>query len=229
MSTKSPKSPKSLKAAKSTKIVNQSTKRNNSPTVTVKSKTRSVSTKPVTGVFNKNPFLFAALAGLATVVLIAVVLGIGTLPGSSPVSILLNPAEMSVVAASSAPIQSGSDFTVNLCEESGAQFVNVVQADIHYPTDKLILTAVDSSANFPQEAATNTTKPGLIRIARSVAKANKAVKGSKIIATIKFKILPNVTEPIVFTIDKTSSMIVRSTDNKNILQLTRPASFQVAK
>ena len=225
----STKSPKSLKAAKSTKTVNQSTKRKNSSTETVKYKTRSVSTKPVSGVFNKNPFLFAALAGLVTVILIAIALGIGTLSGSSLTHKLSNPVEMSVAAAAPTPIQAGSDFAVNLYEKSGAQFVNVVQADIHYPTDKLTLTAVDSSTNFPQEAATNTTMPGLVRIARSVARANKAVKGTKAIVTIKFKIMPNVTEPIVFTIDKASSMIVRSTDNKNILQLTRPASFQVAK
>ncbi|HEX8226755.1 MAG TPA: cohesin domain-containing protein [Candidatus Saccharimonadales bacterium] len=136
-------------------------------------------------------------------------------------------ASLYIAAEGLSDVKAGQTFTVELHEDSGKDLVNAVQAGINYPAEKLQVVSVTTGDGFPQEAATDTTTPGLVRVARSVVPKTPAVRGQQSVAKIEFKVLPGATGPVELRVDQTTSLLVRSTDNKNVLSSVRPATLNI--
>ncbi len=115
--------------------------------------------------------------------------------------------------------------SLDLYENSGTTAVNAVQGALHYPASKLQLVGITASADFPQEAVTDTATPGLIRLARAVSVQAQPVTGDKSVATIKFKVLQKTDLASEVSVDTAASLVVRSSDSQNILGGSSSASL----
>lgn len=123
--------------------------------------------------------------------------------------------------------KAGETIDVTLYEDSGKQEINALQAAVRYPSEKLEFVSVKSGLAFPQEAATDTSNPGLIRVARSINPGDASVKGAKPVVTFQFKVLVDSDQPFELTIDDTASLLVRSIDNQNILGTNSVTKFEL--
>ncbi|GEM_PF-2072889 len=120
----------------------------------------------------------------------------------------------------------GQETTLKLYANSGNELVNTVQTVVTYPGDSLQLVSVAASTAFPNEAATDTTKAGVIRLVRAVSSQAASVKGEQVVATITFKKLKTVDAAAVVSVDKSQSYLVTSSDNRNLIG-TSSASLTV--
>jgi hypothetical protein len=110
-----------------------------------------------------------------------------------------------------------SVFDVQVMADSGTTNVNAIQARIEYPADKLLFYGIRQSAAFPVEAATSTATPGTILIGRGTELGSSGVSGKNEIVTLSFKVLDDSVESSLIKFDPASSMLVKATDNTNIL------------
>ncbi|HEX8351014.1 MAG TPA: cohesin domain-containing protein, partial [Hymenobacter sp.] len=110
---------------------------------------------------------------------------------------------------------------------SGKQKVNALQAAVKYPSEKLELINVKGETAFSQEAATDTSTAGLVRIARSIKPGEMSVQGAKPVATLQFKVVADSADGVELTVDDSASLLVRSSDNKNILGAKANNKFEL--
>lgn len=198
----------------------------------VKKSTKSVITKKVSSkakaVAEHTRYKFVALAVLSAAGLIAVAMGLGSVdnPDSSYLA-RRDQAVMFVSSQGSRDVQPGQNFSVQLYENSGSQPINAVQGSIAYPADKLKLVAVKTDGDFPKEAATDMSTPGLVRVARSVNDANIVLQGLKKVVTLEFNVMPTAKGEATLTVNKDASLVVRSTDNLNVLSQTPSTTYKI--
>jgi hypothetical protein len=115
-----------------------------------------------------------------------------------------------------AQLEAGKVVKVGIYEDSGEETVNAVQVAVKYPSDKLTFKSLEPGSAFPVQAVTDTATPGLIRFAQNVQDNSKTAKGKQLIANVEFTVTGKAS-PGDVTIDREFSLVVRSTDNKNIL------------
>ncbi|HEX8182511.1 MAG TPA: cohesin domain-containing protein [Candidatus Saccharimonadales bacterium] len=217
MPSKPTKSPaKSARVAKASKVSSKSMS-------SVWSRSRSTKSKAAT---QKERSVFTAGAVLAAAMLVSISLGLAdydkpaslqnaasqqkNLQKDTQASLSLKP----LVHAQTKP---DNMVTISLYANSQTQPVNAVQGVVRYPSDKLKIVDVKTATAFPQEAATDTTTPGLVRFARSVEANAASVTGENQVVTFTFKALKEVDLVSELTVDWGESYLVRSTDNQNIL------------
>jgi hypothetical protein len=102
-------------------------------------------------------------------------------------------------------------FTVSIYEDSGAETVNAVQANLTYDAAKLQLTAIDSSSSAFDIKAAESGGGGTINIAR--AKIG-GLSGNQIVSKLTFTALVGSGSTAVNFAN--SSAIVRASDNTDI-------------
>lgn len=117
----------------------------------------------------------------------------------------------------------GSNISVAVQENSGTDPVNAVQASLSYDATKLQYVSVAEGSAFPTVAATSTSTPGVVRLARGTLPGME-VTGTNTVATITFKVLGN-SGTTNLSFDSAFSYIVRSTDNTNVLGTTSGATY----
>lgn len=180
--------------------------------------------------WNRTPFLFYSV--LVAAALVAILIGLmgyqAVKKSKYPVSATATNGVLFLQAlGSDGSHKTGDTVEVTLYEDSGNQSVNALQAGVKYPAEKLEVVGVKTGDAFPQEAATDTATPGLLRVARSIKPGEPTVKGAKPVVTVQFKVLVDSPDPFELTIDDTSSLLVRSTDNKNILGTGQNNKFEL--
>jgi len=188
---------------------------------------KKVSSKPKAAV-DHNKYKFLTIAVLIAAGLVAVAMGLGSVdkPYRSYAA-TGDQAVMFVGSSGSQEIEPGKKLTVQLYENSGSQSINAVQGSITYPADKLKLVSVKTDGDFPKEAATDTSTPGLIRVARSVNEANVVLQGLKKVVSLEFDVIPTAQGDVTLRVNKNASLVVRSTDNKNVLSQAPSTTYKI--
>jgi hypothetical protein len=119
----------------------------------------------------------------------------------------LNPAVISM--------NQGDDINVSIHINSGTDPVNAVESDLSYDSTKLQYVSTDNTGSvFPLVAATNAT-PGSVKIARAISPGTAPVVGDGLVAIVTFHALVGSGSSNISI--ASSSAVVRSTDNTNIL------------
>jgi hypothetical protein len=216
------KSSSSAKVAKS-KVVKASPRpvRSTAKPAPKSSKTTSKRSKPLSSLvfWQRSKFLFYVV--LIAAALLAITAGLMTYDETSKTKVATSTSTTGSLFLQSlqktGPRKAGDTLSVVLYEDSGKQEVNALQAAVRYPTDKLQFVSVKSDSAFSQEAATDTANAGLIRVARSIKPGETPVKGAKPIVTLEFRVVADTTSSVEMTVENDASLLVRSTDNKNIL------------
>jgi len=125
----------------------------------------------------------------------------------------------------SGAVASGSTLSVTLRADSGGEGVNSVQASLNYDASKLTYSSITEAGTFPLVAATSTSSPGIIRVARG--NNDSSVTGDNAIVTINFKVT-GTSGTGAINIDKANSALVRSSDNSNILANVGTGTYTIA-
>jgi hypothetical protein len=175
---------------------------------------------------------FVAGAVLVAAALVAITLGLLTYTNNKDTTASMSKKDqahgaMFLQSTDGNAVKAGSTITVQLMENSGNDPVNAVQSAVTYPEQKLEFVSVKSGEAFPQEAATDSATKGLVRIARSIKPQTPPVQGAKPIATLEFKVLEDAQGPIQLNIDQATSLLVRSTDNQNILAPSGNSTLEI--
>jgi chitodextrinase len=123
--------------------------------------------------------------------------------------------------------QKDSTFSVTLKENSGAEFVTFVQANVAYDAAKVQYVSMTEGNTFTTKAATDTATPGLIRVARGIPVGGGGVSGQNSVVTLTFKTLATSGTANV-TIDKAESLLVTATGARNILGTVDNSTVTVA-
>lgn len=170
--------------------------------------------------WKRSPFLFYSVLGAAA--LVAISLGLMTYEqrtnSTIPVETVSSSGILFLQSLDTAETyRAGDELDVTIYENSGNQGVNALQAAIKYPAEQLQVTSVSNTNSFTQEAATDTSTPGLVRVARSIKPGDASLRGAKPVAVVKFKVVAEKTDAIELIVDNTASLLVRSSDNQNIL------------
>jgi hypothetical protein len=121
----------------------------------------------------------------------------------------------------SGTLTAGSNVSVTLRENSGTDPVNTVQVSINYDSNQLQYTSIVEGGKFPTVAATNTSTPGVVRVARAT---DTPVTGDNAVVTVNFKVI-GTSGTGTITVDKAFSMLVSSTSNTDILESTGNGSY----
>ena len=170
---------------------------------------------------------FLAKIVLVAAALVAISLGIMTYNDHRDVKVSVAPGQgVMFLSAVGNAMKAGENLQVALYETSGKEPVNALQSAVSYPSDRMQVESVTTSEYFPQEAATDTATPGLIRIARSIRSQSAPLTGTKLVATVTFRITKDDSSAARLSIIQGRSLLVRSTDNSNILS-TEPAKIEV--
>ena len=159
---------------------------------------------------------------VAVVLIIAIsYLGVHTLRAShaaTGASLYLTP--------DSATINSGATMSVTVREMSGSDLVNSVQAAIGYDPAAFQYVGLTEGTTFGVAAATQTSTPGVIRIAR--ATSGGGVSGDNPVITINFKVVGTSAGATKLNFDRANSYLVRGSDNSDILQSVGAGSFAIS-
>ncbi len=131
---------------------------------------------------------------------------------------------VSLNATSASGSQSlGSNFTVNIRENSGTDAVNAVQADVTYDPAKLQFVSIDyTNSAFDLEGYSNSSGSGIVNIAR--AKSVTPVTGDKLVAVITFKAIGIGSTSVGFA---NSSAIISAGPSANILTNTNAFTYSI--
>jgi hypothetical protein len=132
--------------------------------------------------------------------------------GATNASLYLSPASQTV--------NTNDTITITIKVDTGGDPVNAVQANLTYPTALFDSVTVTSTAAF-DVIAENTAGSGTIKVARG---ATTPVNGVVDVATLTLHAVASGTQAINFA---SGSMIVRSTDNTNILATTAGGNYTV--
>jgi len=101
-------------------------------------------------------------------------------------SLAATPPAVYLTPASSA-VNTTTDFTVQIMEDSGSVPVNAVQANLTYPTNLLDVVSIDTSGSAFTTIAESTAANGNIRIGAGVATGADGKINEQLVATIHFK------------------------------------------
>jgi hypothetical protein len=130
------------------------------------------------------------------------------------------------VAPAAGTYEPGSTFSVAIREESGTNAVNSVQTKLGYNAAQLQFVGITEGAAFPFATATDTATPGIVRIARGVPVGAAGVTGDQVIANVSFKVLAT-TGTTSLTIDNGFSLIVRSSDQTNMMTASIGSTYSI--
>ena len=119
----------------------------------------------------------------------------------------------------------GSTVKVAVWENSGTDAINAVEADVRFDPTKLEYISFDDTGSAFGIAAATTTGSGSINIARGRSGGLSAVTGEQLVTTLTFKALTPGSAQLSFA---TSSALVRSSDNINVLVSTTPTILSLA-
>lgn len=119
-------------------------------------------------------------------------------------------------------VANGSNFTVNIRENSGAAPVNAVQANLSYPATQLELVSIDATGSaFPVQAESSGGS-GSINIARGT-NGGQSVTGDQLIARVTFKsLMASGSATVTFA---AGSAVVSSLDNTALLLNTTSGTY----
>lgn len=149
---------------------------------------------------------------------------VATLSVREPTSKAAGTATLSL-SPSTQSVNQGSNFTVQIRENSGTEPINAVQANLSYDTAKLTFVSIDNIddgiSSFDLEFE-KVGGGGSIKIARA---STTPKTGVQVVAVVTFtaKISPGLTN-VSFT---TGSMVVRSTDHTDILGGTTGGTYTI--
>lgn len=193
-----------------------------------------VTSKTSAGISEHARSTFVAGAVLLAAALVAITLGLLTYTQydtsrTADGKMQYKTGAMFLESTGSKHITPGSTVKVTVYENSGNSPVNTVQSAVSYPADKLQYVSVRNSQAFPQEAATDATTNGLVRLARSIKPDAMPVRGSKAVAVLEFRILDGAKSPIELSVEPKTSLLVRSTDNHNILDTASNPSLHLGE
>lgn len=160
-----------------------------------------------------------SLKQLTIVVLIAVAVGTYFILNS------LAAATTMFVSPASGNKNLGETFVVEVRANSDTEPVNAVRANLSFPTDKLQFVSIDTSASaYSIEAAnTGSNSTGTVRMERGVS-GGSSLTGNQLIARVTFQAVGLGAAAI--NVDATS-VVVRSSDNTNILATRTGTSYTV--
>ncbi len=136
--------------------------------------------KRVTTSFKKNSFFDGINLSIFAVIFV-VIGGYIVLKSlaATPPAVYLTPA--------SSAVNTTTDFTVQVMEDSGSVPVNAVQANLTYPTNLLDVVSIDTSSSAFTTVAESTVANGNIRIGAGVATGAAGKTNEQLVATIHFK------------------------------------------
>ncbi len=131
------------------------------------------------------------------------------------------------LSPTTATVSQGQIITVEVHEVSGTIPVNAVQTAISYNSSIVQYVGMTEGTAFPTIAATDTTIPNELRIARATA-AGTTVTDDQVLVILTFKVLVR-SGTTSLGINTTYSFIVQASDNTNILSGTSGASYQISR
>lgn len=140
----------------------------------------------------------------------------GNTKGGGSAQLLLSPAKSTISA--------GQTFTIQVRENSGTTTVNAVQADLTYPTDKLTLDSIDDSTSAFGIKAASTMGTGTLEIARG---NTTPLSGNQLVANLTFT--AKAAKGNASVSFASTSALLSSTTNTNIIGSTTAATFQYGK
>ncbi|HSH56212.1 MAG TPA: cohesin domain-containing protein [Candidatus Limnocylindrales bacterium] len=124
-------------------------------------------------------------------------------------------------------ISSGAELSVTVRADSQTEAVNSVQAALSYDASQLQFVGLDETGPFSYVAATDTATAGIIRVARAVPQGSAEVSGDHAVVVVRFKVIATMgTIAVGFQDD--ASLLVRGSDNTNVLTTTTGASIAIA-
>jgi chitodextrinase len=172
----------------------------------------------------KNQSLLARQQALSLVQLLLVI-GVVALSGVYLVTkIFAATASMSVLPATAA-VNIGDNITLAIRENSSTDPVNAVQANVTFDTTRLqYVSTMSTGSPFSLEAET-TPGVGTLRLVRTTAGGASPVSGDNLVANVTFKAL--VSGPATVAL-ATGSLVLRSTDNVDILVARNNATLTLA-
>ncbi|HEX8182510.1 MAG TPA: cohesin domain-containing protein [Candidatus Saccharimonadales bacterium] len=133
-----------------------------------------------------------------------------------------------LIKPASTTITPGSNVSAAIYANSGTVPVNVAQIALVYPAGQLEFMSIGESTAFPVVASTDTSTPGLIRIARSIATGSAAgVTGEQLVATVNFKVLPGASGTASLSYDLNSTLLVSAADGQNVISTTAGATYRI--
>lgn len=129
------------------------------------------------------------------------------------------------IAPVSGSLTQGSTYSATIKVDSGTDVVNAVQASLNYDPTQLQYVSTTQGTAFPTTSAISTSTPGIVRVAQSTQ--SKTVSGSQTVITVNFKVLA-ASGSVSLSFDKNYSLVVRSSDNSDILTTTTGATLTVS-
>jgi hypothetical protein len=129
------------------------------------------------------------------------------------------------VSPASLKVSSGNTLAIEIWMDAKSQPVNAVQANLSYPADKFDFSSVDNSGSAFEVAAQSDGGNGSIKIARGHV---GSLSGKQLVTRVNL-VAKSGTGKGNATINFTSgSVIVRSTDNVNVLSGTTGGRYSFA-
>ena len=128
--------------------------------------------------------------------------------------------------AASGSHAAGSQFTVQIKENSYTDTVNAVEADLTYPTAKLQFVSTSLTGTAFGVTASNTGGSGNISISLGTI---TAVSGDKLIATVTFKALASGSANVAYKplSGGTGSQVLSSTTNTNVVSAYNGGTYTI--
>jgi chitodextrinase len=120
----------------------------------------------------------------------------------------------------------GSTVNITVRENSALTPVNAVQSSVQFDPAKLQYTGIVEGGIFTTVAATDTSTPGKIRLARSVQPGALGVSGDNPIATLSFKVLAS-SGSTSLSVNQTESFVVSGTTNTDILGTVAGSTYSL--
>jgi hypothetical protein len=120
----------------------------------------------------------------------------------------------------------GATISVAIHEDSGTDAVNAVQSTLIYSPNVLQFVSVAEGTAFPTVLATKTSTAGEVRIGRGTTAGAPGATGDNVLATVTFKVL-TTTGPTALSINNALSLIVRASDNANIMTASVGANYTI--
>lgn len=127
------------------------------------------------------------------------------------------------IAPASGSLTNGSTLVITIREDSGADPVNAVQANLTYPAARLQFQSISTSSSPFTTTAQATGGSGSVAI--GVGLLGDSVTGSNIVATVTFTVISTGSAAITFAAE---SGIARSTDSTDICKRKLGANYTIS-
>jgi hypothetical protein len=117
----------------------------------------------------------------------------------------------------------GQTISISVYTNTGSDPVNAVEADFSYPVSRLQYESIDASDSAFSIGAPSAGGKGKVTIARGTI---QPVTGHELVAIVHFKATATGSAALKFL---SSSAVVSSTNNTNLLGITAGASYTLSK